>query len=138
MRSWGAASASTSVANLGFDTTHGVAGELGLQLGGAVAENVLVGAHFWANSAFSPTIKANGVSLPTGGDSLVAFRYTGQGFVPARIEAKPLADVNPITFLGQQIAAATRLPARRRVPSTSMCAATRGWLPTASTPNRWH
>jgi hypothetical protein len=31
-------------------------------------------------------------------------RYTGRGYVPARIEAKPLQDVNPITFLGAQIA----------------------------------
>jgi hypothetical protein len=42
--------------------------------------------------------------IPMGGDELVVFRYTGRGFVPARIEAKPLEDVNPITFLGQQIA----------------------------------
>ena len=38
--------------------------------------------------------------IPLGGDELVVFRYTGQGFVPARIHAKPLEDVNPITFLG--------------------------------------
>jgi hypothetical protein len=31
------------------------------------------------------------------------FRYTGQGFVPARIEARPLEDVSPVTLLGQQI-----------------------------------
>jgi hypothetical protein len=42
--------------------------------------------------------------IPLGGDDLIVFRYTGRGFVPARIEAKPLEDVNPITFLGQQIA----------------------------------
>jgi hypothetical protein len=44
--------------------------------------------------------------IPLEGDELVVFRYTGQGFVPARIQAKPLEDVNPITFLGQQIAEA--------------------------------
>ena len=44
--------------------------------------------------------------IPIGGDALVVFRYTGQGFVPARIQAKPLADVNPITFLGAEIAEA--------------------------------
>src|SRR6185295_1546049 len=28
--------------------------------------------------------------LPLGGDSLIAFRYSGAGFVPTRIEARPL------------------------------------------------
>jgi hypothetical protein len=42
--------------------------------------------------------------IPLGGDELIVFRYTGQGLVPARIEARPLEDVAPITFLGQQVA----------------------------------
>jgi hypothetical protein len=42
--------------------------------------------------------------IPVGDDELIVFRYTGQGFVPARIRAKPLEDVNPITFLGARIA----------------------------------
>ena len=42
--------------------------------------------------------------LPTGPDSLIVFRYTGEGFVASTIEAKPLQDVSAITFLGQQIA----------------------------------
>jgi len=42
--------------------------------------------------------------LPLGDDRLIVFRYTGSGFVPARIHAKPLEDVKEITFLGQQIA----------------------------------
>ncbi len=42
--------------------------------------------------------------IPLGDDKLIVFRYTGEGFVPATIEAKPLEDVAPITFLGQQIA----------------------------------
>ena len=42
--------------------------------------------------------------IPLGGDELIVFRYTGHGFVPARIHAKPLEDVNPITFLGAEIA----------------------------------
>ena len=41
--------------------------------------------------------------IPTGGDSMIVFRYTGEGFVPARIEAKPLQDINAINFLGQQL-----------------------------------
>ena len=42
--------------------------------------------------------------IPLGGDRLIVFRYTGEGFVPAEIDAKPLEDVSAITFLGQQIA----------------------------------
>src|SRR3989304_4177170 len=61
-------SASTSVNTLGFDSAHGVGGELGVAVGGAVAENVLLGGHFWGASAFSPRIGAGGASIPTGGD----------------------------------------------------------------------
>jgi hypothetical protein len=35
--------------------------------------------------------------------SLLVFRYTGDGFVPSIIDAKPVKDVNPITFLGSQV-----------------------------------
>jgi len=42
--------------------------------------------------------------LPLGGDSLIAFRYTGEGFLPTMIQARPLTDVSAITFLGQQVA----------------------------------
>ena len=42
--------------------------------------------------------------IPIGGDELVVFRYTGKGFVPARIRAAPLEDVKEISFLGAQIA----------------------------------
>ncbi len=41
--------------------------------------------------------------LPLGGDSLIAFRFTGAGFVPAVLEARPLAEVSTITFYGQQV-----------------------------------
>ena len=41
--------------------------------------------------------------IPLGDDRLIVFRYTGEGFVPATIDATPLEDVAPITFLGQQI-----------------------------------
>ncbi len=44
--------------------------------------------------------------IPLGEDELLVFRYTGEGFVPALIEAKPLQDVSPITFFGQEIAEA--------------------------------
>jgi len=39
-----------------------------------------------------------------GNDELIVFRYTGEGFVPARVTALPLEDAKAITFLGQQIA----------------------------------
>jgi hypothetical protein len=42
--------------------------------------------------------------IPLGGDDLIVFRYTGQGFIPARIHATPLEDVSAITFLGERLA----------------------------------
>jgi len=42
--------------------------------------------------------------VPMGDDRLVVFRYTGEGFVPASMEARPLQDVSAITLLGQRIA----------------------------------
>jgi hypothetical protein len=42
--------------------------------------------------------------VPTDDGSLIVFRYTGEGFVPARIEPKPLEDVSAITFLGERLA----------------------------------
>ncbi len=42
--------------------------------------------------------------VPVDGDSLVVFRYTGAGFVPAFVEARPIEDAGAITFLGQTIA----------------------------------
>ena len=42
--------------------------------------------------------------LPLAGDSVIAFRYTGAGFVPTVVSARPLTDVSAITFLGQQVA----------------------------------
>ncbi len=41
--------------------------------------------------------------LPREDGSLIIFHYTGQGFIPASIDAVPLEDVGAITFLGQQI-----------------------------------
>jgi hypothetical protein len=38
------------------------------------------------------------------GDGLFVFRYSGEGFVPARIDALPLEDVSAITFLGERLA----------------------------------
>ncbi len=33
----------------------------------------------------------------------IVFRYTGEGFVPGRIDPEPLEDVAAITFLGQKV-----------------------------------
>lgn len=41
--------------------------------------------------------------VPLGGDSVVAFRYSGQGFTPAILHIAPLTDVSAITYLGQRI-----------------------------------
>ena len=41
--------------------------------------------------------------IPLGDDRLLIFRFTGRGFVPATIDAKPLDDVGAITFLGERL-----------------------------------
>jgi hypothetical protein len=43
--------------------------------------------------------------IPLGGEELIAFRYTGTGFVPARLTARPIEDINPITFLAERLVA---------------------------------
>lgn len=40
-----------------------------------------------------------------GGDELLVFRYTGNGFIPTRISAAPVKDASPIVFLGERLAA---------------------------------
>jgi hypothetical protein len=42
--------------------------------------------------------------IPLGDDELIVFRYTGEGFVPARIHAAPLQDVSAITFAAERLA----------------------------------
>lgn len=41
--------------------------------------------------------------LPAGDDSLIVFRYSGQGFTPAKIAIRPLTDVSAVTFLGNRL-----------------------------------
>jgi WD40 repeat protein len=41
--------------------------------------------------------------VPLSGDDVLAFRYTGKGFLPVIISPKPVANVNAITFLGQKV-----------------------------------
>jgi len=42
--------------------------------------------------------------IPLGGDRLLALEYSGKGFVPTIIEARPIEDVGAIEFLGSRIA----------------------------------
>ncbi len=41
--------------------------------------------------------------VPVSGDSLIAFEFTGNGFVPVRIASNPVERVSAIRFLGQEI-----------------------------------
>jgi hypothetical protein len=41
--------------------------------------------------------------VPLSGDEVLAFRYTGNGFLPVTIQAQPVEKVNAITFLGQKV-----------------------------------
>lgn len=41
--------------------------------------------------------------VPLADGRLVVLEYTGEGFVPAIIEPKPIADLAPITFLGAEV-----------------------------------
>jgi hypothetical protein len=43
--------------------------------------------------------------VPLGGDRLLVFRYTGDGFLPTEITPKKLDDVSAITFMGERLAA---------------------------------
>ena len=52
---------------------------------------------------FRPTVLESRPDSPEG-DRLLVFRFTGEGFVPAVIDAKPIQDLAPITFLGAEIA----------------------------------
>ena len=44
--------------------------------------------------------------LPLSSDSLLAYRYSGDGFVPGTLVGKPLTDVSAIRYLGNEIAEA--------------------------------
>src|SRR5258705_1919537 len=62
----------------------------------------------WDFAADSMSVVTNGETgffrpLPMAPDSLVVFRYTGQGFVPGLLDPKPVQDVSAITFLGHEI-----------------------------------
>jgi hypothetical protein len=43
--------------------------------------------------------------VPMEDGSLIVFRYSGEGFVPSRIQPRPLEDLGAITFLGERLIA---------------------------------
>ncbi len=62
----------------------------------------------WSFAGDSMSVVTNGETgffrpLPVLRDSLLVFRYTGQGFVPSVIDPRPITDVSAITFLGEVI-----------------------------------
>ena len=62
----------------------------------------------WSLDGDSMSVVTNGETgffrpLPVAPDSLVAFRYSGEGFVPTLLDPKPIQDVSAITFLGSEI-----------------------------------
>jgi hypothetical protein len=57
--------------------------------------------------------------MPMLDGKLVVFHYTGEGFVPAVIEPKPLEDVSAIRFLGAELAARHPLVKTWQVPPPS-------------------
>jgi Bacterial SH3 domain len=63
-----------------FDSAHGLAGEIGVQLGGALAENTIVAGHFWASSAFSPRLKSGGTVIDNGSDFATTLFGIGPSF----------------------------------------------------------
>ncbi len=54
-----------------------------------------------------------------GDDGILAFRYTGDGFVPTTLQVEPLEDINAITFLGQQTIAKHPALAEWKAPPPS-------------------
>jgi hypothetical protein len=56
---------------------------------------------------------------PLADGRLLVFNYTGQGFVPAIIEPRPVKDVSAIRFLGAEVAAKHPVVTRWQVPPPS-------------------
>jgi hypothetical protein len=57
--------------------------------------------------------------LPLDDGRMIVLAYTGEGFVPAMIEPKPLEDVSAITFLGAEVAAKHPIVTTWQVPAAS-------------------
>lgn len=56
----------------------GGAGQFSIAIGGAVAENLILGGHLWADAVSSPSVTLNGQAAPTSGSATVG--VTGIGF----------------------------------------------------------
>jgi hypothetical protein len=57
--------------------------------------------------------------VPLSGDDLLAFRYTGTGFLPVIISPQPVEKVNAIDFLGQKIVEAHPMVKDWKIPPPS-------------------
>jgi hypothetical protein len=57
--------------------------------------------------------------VPLSGDEVLAFRYTGKGFLPVIISPQPVEKVNAITFLGQKIVEAYPVVKEWKLPPPS-------------------
>ena len=57
--------------------------------------------------------------VPLADGRLIVFGYTGEGFVPATLEPKPLKDVSAIRFLGAEVAAKHPVVTTWQVPPAS-------------------
>jgi hypothetical protein len=75
--------------------------------------------------------------VPLGGDELIVFRYTGLGFVPARITAHPVEDVAPITFLGERTIATHPVLKTWLVGAATTTASTASTAPAAGSPGTY-
>ena len=57
--------------------------------------------------------------VPLSGDDVLAFRYTGKGFLPVTIQAQTVEKVNAITFLGQKVVEAHPIVKEWKLPPPS-------------------
>lgn len=73
-------STSASATGFNFDSTHGGAGDVGLAIGGALAENSLLSAHFWGTSAPGPTVTSGGTAFFDTRDFTVSLFGVGPSF----------------------------------------------------------
>ncbi|HYR51375.1 MAG TPA: hypothetical protein VET83_02040 [Candidatus Dormibacteraeota bacterium] len=76
----------------------------------------------WHFDGDSMSVVTNGETgffrpLPVARDSLVVFRFTGKGFVPALVDPQPVTDVSAVTFLGAEIAEKHPIVKRWMAPS---------------------
>ena len=95
-------STSASATGLNFDSARGVAGELGLAVGGALRENLILAGHFWGAAAASPTLTQRGTSIPTGGDFALSLFGIGPSidyyFMPQNVYVSVTPSLTWVSF----------------------------------------